>query len=106
MSSLSELTFEESGDEDFEGEWKSPTTWEDVKDFKLVFGKFKGKTLQDMLITSRGRNYLKYLLRWDELRPYTKEHITLALSLYKKQMKRRNKKRRRGEEVKRADYDI
>lgn len=49
---------------------------------ELAFGKYKGKTFEDMIKTKRTRGYLKYLLQWDELKPETRAHIDNALLAY------------------------
>lgn len=56
--------------------------WNDAKDYKLKLGKFKGKTLGEMLTTRRTRSYLDYLLKWDDLRPFTRTGIETALAHY------------------------
>lgn len=84
---MQDLKFEESDDE--------VQTWADVKDYKLRFGKHEGSTLSQVIITSAGRGYLRYLLKWDLLNDDTRAAITLALKLYKLQIKSRKKKRKR-----------
>ena len=59
-------------------------TWSDASGFKLAFGKYKGRTLEDMIKTGRRRSYLRYLLNWDELRTTTKKHVQCAMLEYKK----------------------
>ncbi len=65
-----------------EAEFALPVLWEDAKNFKLAFGKYKGRNLDDMIKTGRRRNYLRYLTKWDELRPSTKQNIDCALQEY------------------------
>jgi hypothetical protein len=49
---------------------------------QLAFGKYKGCTFEHMIKTRRTREYLKYLLKWDELKSVTREHIRNALDAY------------------------
>jgi hypothetical protein len=52
------------------------------QDFKLSFGKHRGKTLAQMIQTTQSRDYLRYLLRWDDLRAETRRPIQAALDHY------------------------
>lgn len=57
----------------------------------LRFGKHKGSTLRQMICSKAGRDYLRYLLKWDQLRPATKEGIEHALDFYDEQKASRHK---------------
>ena len=57
-------------------------TWEDSKHFTLPFGKYKGKSLQAMIVSGKRRHYLRYLQKWDELMPATRAHLENALKEY------------------------
>ncbi len=50
----------------------------------LPFGKYKGTTYEDMIRTPLLRGYLKYLLKWEELKPETRALINSALAVYNK----------------------
>ena len=67
-----------SDDEDF-SKPEEPHSWEDRV---LKFGKFKGSNLGAMLKTRRMRNYLKYLISWDDLDDDIREDINTALTIY------------------------
>ena len=54
----------------------------DWPSFRLAFGKYKGATLDRMLQTKRQRSYLRYLLKWDDIRPATAANIQAALDHY------------------------
>jgi hypothetical protein len=59
----------------------------DVDSYKteeLPFGKYRGCTFEYMIRTPRTREYLKYLLKWDELKPVTRANIKYALAAYNK----------------------
>lgn len=70
--------------------------YEFVKDFKLPFGKYKGQEMQVMILTPRKRDYLRYLLKWDELQRETRGTITCALEHYEKCYKSKPKKKRKS----------
>lgn len=69
-------------------------TWTEAQQFKLRFGKYKGTSLERMVTVPKRRAYLRYLMKWDELRPYTKNNIAAALKYYD------DEKRKRAEESK------
>jgi hypothetical protein len=48
----------------------------------LAFGKYKGRTIGSMIATQKTRSYLKYLLKWDELKSVTRAHIQAAFAAY------------------------
>jgi hypothetical protein len=64
-------------------------TWEDVRIETLRFGKYKGKSMYSMIKTTQRRDYLKYLLRWQDLREITRNNITFALEVYDQRYKHR-----------------
>jgi hypothetical protein len=57
-------------------------TWSSAKAFPVPFGRYKGKMLKNMLKSKKRRDYLRYLLKWDDLRDNTKDNITCALQHY------------------------
>jgi hypothetical protein len=59
-------------------------TWEQVRTFKLLFGKFKGLELQDMIKTKDRRSTLRFYMGWDKLRDDARENIRVALEHYAK----------------------
>jgi len=60
----------------------SEVTWNSAKRFKLVFGKNKGKRLGALVKRAKHRDYLRWLLTWDEIRPDTAANITCCLQHY------------------------
>ena len=56
--------------------------WNDAKEYRLKIGRHKGKTLGEMIATRRTRTYLEYLLKWDDLRPFTRKGIETSLAHY------------------------
>ena len=73
MSDSEEMEF--SGDEEL-------MTWQSAKRFKLLFGKHRGKSLGSVVRTMKGREYLRYILNWSELRPETGDQIKCVLAYY------------------------
>jgi hypothetical protein len=72
----------ESGSEqDFSGSENEPT-WEQAKNFKLRFGRYKGKRLDQLIKTKKRRNYLTYLLKWDSLREDGRANIKCVMEHY------------------------
>ena len=65
-------------------------TWEQARRFKLRFGKYSGRRLQDMIKTKKRRALLKYYIGWDKLRDDAREHIRVALDHYS-EMKKNSK---------------
>jgi hypothetical protein len=61
---------------------------EAYKTEELAFGKYKGWTFENMINKPLHRGYLKYLLKWDELKPVTRIHIQQALAAYDKGKKK------------------
>lgn len=53
--------------------------WEN---FVLRFGKYKGTTLGKMIQQGRTRQYLRYILKWPDIRPHTAQNINQALAHY------------------------
>ena len=70
---MSGSEYEASADE------SEPIQYEDAKRFKLAFGKCQGKRLAFLIKTQQGRNYLRYLLKWDQLRDNTRRNIESVL---------------------------
>ena len=60
----------------------------------LAFGKYKGSTFAHMIKTPLTRGYLKYLLRWDELKPTTRAHIQNALASYTSKKEKHDPKKK------------
>lgn len=54
-------------------------SWEN---FSLRFGKYKGCTLSTMIEKGRTRQYLRYILKWPDIRPNTADNINQALAHY------------------------
>ena len=72
----------DSGSEqEFSGSENEPT-WEQAKNFKLRFGRYKGKRLGQLITTKKRRNYLTYLLKWDSLREDGRGNIKCAMEHY------------------------
>lgn len=63
-------------------EQPEPPTWDEAQDFKLVFGKYQGRTMKSMLASGKRRHYLRYLMKWDKLLPQTGVMIQCALDHY------------------------
>lgn len=84
MASTSALSsqpvFDFSDDE--EEQTKGPVGWAEASTYILPFGSFKGQTLGEIAKSRRGRNYLKYLIRWDQLRARTRMMINYVLAEY------------------------
>jgi hypothetical protein len=59
----------------------------DALAFELRFGKYKGRTLGQMIKNGKRRAYLRYLLGWDDLKYQTRHHIKVALEDYKQRKK-------------------
>lgn len=68
------LVFEDSDVEEVE--------WSTVQSFKMPFGKHKGKTMVEMIRTKDGRDYLRYMCNWKDLRSDTKAIFECALEVY------------------------
>jgi hypothetical protein len=62
----------------------APESTEDWADFELRFGKYKGMTLGELITKPTYRGYLRYILRWDKLRLYSRAYIERALEEYEK----------------------
>lgn len=54
-------------------------SWEN---FVIRFGKYKGTTLSTMITQGRTRQYLRYILKWPDIRPNTAANINQALAHY------------------------
>ena len=57
-------------------------TWKMAKKYKLIFGKHKGRQLSSLTRNKADRNYLRYLLEWEDLREEPRAHIACALEHY------------------------
>jgi hypothetical protein len=57
-------------------------TWEQARRFKIPFGQYQGRRLQDMIKTKKRRRILKYYLGWKKLRENARENIRIALDHY------------------------
>lgn len=57
-------------------------TWEQARRFKLKFGKYSGRKLEDMIKTRKRRASLKYYIGWEKLGDYARENIRVALEHY------------------------
>jgi hypothetical protein len=40
-----------------------------AEDFELLFGKYRGRRLSELVMEAEGKSYLKWLLAWDDLPP-------------------------------------
>ena len=86
---LPDLVFsdeEESSTED-ETPWGIDFKWDRVQALQLKFGKHKGKTFNEMICKRSHRDYLRYLLKWDELNATTRHFIEVSLATYEKARK-------------------
>jgi hypothetical protein len=54
------------------------------REFIIRFGKCKGQRLGDITKTKAGRDYLRYLLTWSELRAETRSSVSAMLRVYEK----------------------
>ena len=72
---MSEFEFEFSGDDE-------EITFETARRFKLRFGKYIGKTLGALVRKAKTRDYLRYLLTWQELKEETRVNIDAVLLGY------------------------
>ena len=57
-------------------------TWQQARRFKLNFGKYVGRKLEDMIKTKKRRALLRYYIGWDKLRDDALENIRVALDHY------------------------
>ena len=72
-------------------------SWENVsqtpvkpwQDYDMRFGKYRGQTLGEMILTGAGRSYMRYLLTWDDLRQHTRNAVEDALGAYTEAKMRR-----------------
>ena len=53
--------------------------WEQAKSFRLLFGKHKNARLATMIKKRTTRDYLRYLLTWNEIREVTRQNIQCAI---------------------------
>ena len=75
----------EYSDNDDDHTFTAPSaTWQE---FRLAFGKHKGRKLGEMVRTSGTRRYLRYILGWDQLRSATRAKIESALADYEEKKK-------------------
>jgi hypothetical protein len=65
-------------------------TWETAKRFKLVFGQHRGKRLAILVKSAKNRDYLRYLLSWENIRPDTAANISCVLNHYEEVKKTRD----------------
>lgn len=84
--------------------------------YELGFGKYKGTNLETMLLRGKTRHYLRYLLKWDDIRPETESAIKEALRTYagikkarargnKQQVRRKNKTETQQQQEKEEEDD-
>ena len=52
------------------------------KTYEMRFGKYKGDLLGTMIASPKKRSYLRYLLKWPDLRAHTKNNILAAFEHY------------------------
>lgn len=67
-------------EQDFSGD--ECVTWQQARRFKLNFGKYVGRKLEDMIKTKKRRALLRYYIGWDKLRDDALENIRVALDHY------------------------
>ena len=69
---------------DFEFSDSEPdeVTWENASCWQLNLGKYRGQTLGAMVRKREQREYLRWLVTWDQLRQETKVYVTCALDHY------------------------
>ena len=72
---MSDVEFEFSGDEE-------AVTFETARRFKLRFGQYSGKNLGNLVRKAKTRDYLRYLLTWQELKEETRVNIDAVLLGY------------------------
>lgn len=68
---------------DEEPEVAPAVQWDEVKAWTIPFGRYKGTELSVLIRDRRGRDYLKWLLKWEALRMETKVKFDCALEHYK-----------------------
>jgi hypothetical protein len=66
-------------------------TWEQARRFKVRFGKYSGRKLEDMIKTKKRRALLKYYIGWDKLRDDARANIRVALDHYSEMKKNTSK---------------
>ena len=57
-------------------------TWSQARRFKMPFGKHRGEFLGDIVAGREGRNYLRYILSWSDLKDNTRQQIQCAIDHY------------------------
>lgn len=79
---------------DDESDSRGERAMEDDRDnwenFTIRFGKYKGTTLSTMITQGRTRQYLRYILKWPDIRPNTAANINKALAHYEQAKAARN----------------
>ena len=51
-------------------------------EYILPFGKHQGTTTHKLICSKQGRSYIRYLLKWDALRPYARMQLEFAMAHY------------------------
>ena len=82
---MSEIEWEFSGDEE-------AVTFETARRFKLRFGQYSGKNLGNLVRKAKTRDYLRYLLTWQELKEETRVNIDAVLLGYQQAKEARDQK--------------
>ena len=54
----------------------------------LKYGKYQGKSVQQLVVTPEGRDYLKWMVREASITPAMKQKIQCALSFAEQQLKK------------------
>ena len=72
---MSEFEFEFSGDDE-------EITFETARRFRMRFGQYSGKNLGNLVRKAKTRDYLRYLLTWQELKEETRVNIDAVLLGY------------------------
>lgn len=77
-----EIVFSDEEDSSMRTADSQPLEGGSWQNFTLRFGKYKGTTLDTMIQKGRTRQYLRYILKWPDIRPNTADNINQALAHY------------------------
>lgn len=75
MPKSAAIVFEDSEVEEVE--------WSEAQHYKMPFGKYKGTTMATLVRTKEGRDYLRYMCGWKDLRSETKAIFECTLDQYR-----------------------
>ena len=65
----------------------------DWRTVTIPFGKYEGRTMGTMILRSRTRSYMRYMVKWDELDHYLKVAANAGLTEYTTELKKPKDKR-------------